>query len=278
METFTLEPDAQERISVEELGSLIFKILKRNLSTRKRITSYYRESLQSIMSLELLRLPGGGEIKRHPSFERKFARAVQMLRDKSLIMQDYTQPHAQEEFVELTENGEKMESEQFLPTVESSDKMIDEIESSAGPLDEVAEVYLRESLETFKSNFLISSAFCLGAMSERYILLLAEAVEADLNDPGISRVYSNCRSVKHYAKFISDNLNKLRRKHPGNDVIFRELDTMINTLSGYYRMTRNEAGHPEFVPNIERLILELALRTVPKYLDTILRVMKLLIT
>ena len=277
METFTLEPDTQERISVEELASLIFKILKRNLSTRKRITSYYRGSLQSIMSSELLRLPGGGEIKRHPSFERKFARAVQMLRDKGLIMQDHTQPHAQE-FVELTENGEKMESEQFLPTVESSDKMIDEIESSAGPLDEVAEVYLRESLETFKSNFLISSAFCLGAMSERYILLLAEAVEADLNDPGISRAYSNCRGVKHYAKFISDNLNKLRRKHPGNDVIFRELDTMINTLSGYYRMTRNEAGHPEFVPNIERLILELALRTVPKYLDTILRVMKLLIT
>jgi len=275
MEIFTLEPDTQKRISVKELALLIFKILKRNLSTRKRITQYYPGSLSSIKAFELLRYPDGKEVKIHSNFEKKFAKAVQILRDKGLIMQDHTQPHAQE-FVELTDKGDGMEPEQFLPIVESSNKLIDEIQSSAGLLDEVVKIYLKESLETFKSDFFISSVFCLGAMSERCILLLAKALEADLNDREVSKAYSKCRSIKHYAKFITDNLNRLRSKHPGNDSLFRELDTKINTLAGYYRMTRNEAGHPEFVPETDRPTLELALRTVPKYLVTVLRVLYLM--
>jgi len=275
MENFSLEPEAQERISVDELAMLIFKILKRNLSTTKRITSYSPGQLSSIKAFELLIYPGGKQVKIHPGFEKKFAQAVQILKDKGLIMPDHNQTHSPD-FVELTAKGEEMETEQFLPSAESSEKLINDLKSSAGPLDSVAEIYLKECIETFKSDFLISSAFCLGAMSERCILLLAKCLEADLNEPSVSRTYSGCRSVKHYANFISDNLSKLRRKHPGNDDLFRELDTKINTLSSYYRMTRNEAGHPDFIPNIERPELELALKTVPKYLDTILRVLKLL--
>lgn len=275
METYTLDPETQEKISTKELALIIFKILKRNLSTKKRIVSYYPGSLSSIKAFELLRGPGGREEKIHPDLEKKFAQAVQILRDKGIIMQDHTQPHGPE-FVELTEKGEVTEPKQFLPLVESSNKLISELKSSAGPLDQVAEIYLKEALETFKSDFLISSAFCLGAMSERYILLLAKEIETDLNNHDISSAYYRCRSVKHYANFISDNLNRLHNKYPGNKALFRDLDTKINTLASYYRLTRNEAGHPDFVPNIERSILELALKTVPKYLETILRVMRLL--
>lgn len=275
MEVFTIEPDIQARISVEELSALIFKILKRNLSTRKRIISYYEGSLSSIKGCELLRYPGGKEVKIHPSFEKKFAQAVQLLRDKGLIMPDHTQPHGQE-FVELTDKGEKMEPDQFFPLVERSDEVIDKLESLSGPLDQVAKIYLQEALETFKSDFIISSAFCLGATSERYILLLAKVVEDLLSDREVSRAYSNCRSVKHYASFINDNLSKLRKKYPGNDDLFRDLDTKINTLAGYYRMTRNEAGHPDFIPQIESSELELALKTFPKYLGAFLNVLKLL--
>lgn len=277
METFTLEPAAQERISVEELAALIFKILKRNLTTTKRIVSYYPGSLSSIMSFELLRSSGDRQIKIHPNFEKKFAHAVQILRDKGLIMQDHTRPHGQE-FVELTPNGEKKESEEFFPLVESSEELIIKVESSAGPLDQVAKIYLKESIETFKSDFIISSAFCLGAMSERYIMLLAKSVETGLNDLDVSKAYSECRSVKHYSKFISRNLSKLRKKYPGNDDLFGDLDTKISILAGYYRLTRNEVGHPDFAPDIDHSELELAMKTVPKYLETILRLVKLLKT
>lgn len=273
--SYTLELEAQERISVEELASLILKILKRNLSTKKRIVSYYPGSLSSIKSFEFLRGPGDRHVKIHPDFEKKFAQAVQMLRNKELIMQDHEQTQSSE-LVELTPKGEEMEPEQFLPTVESSEKMIETIERSAGYLDEVAKVYLSEAHETFKSDFKISSAFCLGAMSERYVLLLAEAAEKNLNEPAVTRAYSQCKTVKHYANFISDNISRLQKKYPGNDKLFRDLDTKINTLAAYYRLTRNEAGHPDFVPKIERPELELALKTIPKYLETIIKVIKLI--
>jgi len=275
MENFVIEPDIQEKISVEELSALVFKILKRNLSTRDRITSYYKGSLKSIMAFELLRGPGNREIKRHSTFEKKFAQAIQLLRDKGLIMQDHTQPHAQE-FVELTEKGEKMEPDKFFPLIENSDEVITKLESSLGQLDQVAKIYLQESLDTFKSDFIISSAFCLGATSERYILILADSVKTVLNNQDVSKAYSSCKSVKHYANLINDNISKLKKKYPGNDDLFRDLDTKMNTLAGYYRMTRNEAGHPDFVPQIEHSELELALKTFPKYLDTIIRVLKLL--
>jgi uncharacterized protein YktB (UPF0637 family) len=277
MEIYTLDTETQGKISVEELASLIFKILKRNLPATKGIVSYSPSSLSSIKAFELLRGPGGREEKIHPGFEKKFAQAVQILRDKGLIMQDHTQSHSAE-FVELTDKGEKTEPEQIFPLVGSSDELISKIESTAGPLDRVAKIYLKEAMDTFKSDFLISSAFCLGAMSERCVLQLAKEIEADLSNPEVSRDYSRCGSVKHYANFIADNLNRLRSKYPGNDALFRDLDTKINTLANYYRLTRNEAGHPDFVPNIDRPELELALKTVPKYLETILRVMKLLVT
>jgi len=277
METFTLELDVQERISAEELASLIFKILKRNLSAGKRIVSYYPGSLSSIKAFELLRGPADRRLKIHPEFEKKFARAVHILRQKDFITQDHTQTHSQE-FVELTEKGEKTETEEFFPLVESSDGLISRIETAVGSLDPVAKTYLSEALETFKSDFPISSTFCLGAMSERCILQLAKEIEADLSNPDVSKKYSRCRSVKHYANFIADCLNRLRSKHPGNDALFRDLDTKINTLASYYRLTRNEAGHSDFVPNIDRSELELALKTVPKYLDTFLSVVKLLVT
>jgi hypothetical protein len=275
MDSFTLETDVQEKISVDELASLIFKILKRNLSTKKRITSYYPGSLASIRGFELLRYPGGNEVKVHPDFDKKYAQAVHILRDKGLIMQDHTQGHSSE-FVELTPKGESAEPEQFLPLVESYDKLLQEIESSFGPIDSVAKIYLKEALGTFKSDYLISAAFCLGAMSERCILLFSNALEADLKDVNATAEYSKCKSVKQHAKFVVDNLLKLRKKYPGNDDLFFELDTKINSLASHYRLTRNEAGHPDFVPKIERAELELALKTVSKYLGTVLSVLKLL--
>ena len=97
-----------------------------------------------------------------------------------------------------------------------------------------------------------------------------------LKDSSISQQYSKCKWVKDHAKFISDNINKLKKNHPGKDEVFRDLDSKLNIVAGYYRLTRNEAGHPDFVPKIERPDLELALKTVPGYLETILGVIKML--
>jgi len=274
-DSYTLETDTQGRISVEELAALAFKILKRNLSAKRRIVSYNSGSLAAIKAFELLRLPDGREMNIHPTFEKKYAQAIQILRDSGLIMQDHTQTHSAD-FVELTLKGEQLEATQFLPTVEAPEKLIIELKSSVGPLDGIIEIYLKEALATFKANFLISSAFCLGVMSERCILLLSQAVETDLKDSAISDQYSKCRWVKDHAGFISNNINKLKKKRPGKDEIFRDLDTKINILASYYRLTRNEAGHPDFEPRIERPELELALKTVPKYLETILGVLKML--
>lgn len=276
MESFTLDQNAQEKISIEGLASIILKILKRNLCTKEgNNKGYYPGQLSSIKAFEFLTGNGGNKIDEHEKFDKKFVQAVQLLKDKRLIMQDHQQTQSPD-FVELTDKGEETDPEKIFPLVEESDILIEKLETEVGLLDPVARVYLEESLKTFKSNFIISSAFCLGAMSERFLLLLAGSIEKSLNDPKVTKDYSGCRSVKLYLKFIIDNLGKLRKNHLAHDDLFRDLDTKLNTLAGYYRMTRNEAGHPDFVPNIDLQELNLALKTVPKYLKTIIEVMNLL--
>lgn len=276
MESFTLDKSAQEKISIEELASIIFKILKRNLYTKEGNNKGYSPGLlSSIKAFEFLTGHGRKKIDKHEVFDKKFAQAVQLLRDKGLIMQDLQQTQSPD-FVELTDKGEETDPEKMFVFVGNSDEFIGKLENELGSLDPVARIYLKESLETFESDFLISSSFCLGAMSERFLLLLAESIKNNLNDHKVTRDYSRCKSIKHYVKFIIDNLGKLRKNHPGYDDLFRDLDTKLNTLAGYYRMTRNEAGHPDFVPNIDLQELNLALKTVPKYLKTIIEVKNLL--
>lgn len=274
MEKFNLSLEQQKNISSNDLANIIFKILKRNFSEEERSRGYYPGSLSGILKFELCFDPNSGKSKIHPDFEKKYYRAVQTLKDKRLIMQDHEQESY--EFVELTEEGEEFQSQDFFPLITSSDQIIQDIERLVGRLDDVVKIYLKEAIDTFQSGHTISSAFCLGIMSERLILLFSKKINDSMNDPQISKKYLKFRYIKDYWQFVKDNYKKLKNIYPKYTELCYELDVKIEFLFQNYRLTRNEVGHPDFVPNISELDQQLRLKTVPGYIETIHKIIQLI--
>ena len=252
---------------------MVFKILKLNL-LESRSVGYYPGSLKAIKAFEICADIKTGRIVQSKGFEKKFAQAVQLLRQNNLIMQDHAQSHAQE-FVELTERGEAREPEDNFLSGERISKIVENLKNSIKNFDPIVECYLNEGLKTYENGFLISSAFCLGAMSERCILLLAKKVEKTVQNSQASSEYGNLRNIKGYWNFTKKYLEDFKKIYPGNKELWYELDVKIDFMFTNYRLTRNEVGHPDFIPNIDPNEHELRIKVTPKYIETIFKVLGL---
>ena len=113
----------------------------------------------------------------------------------------------------------------------------------------------------------------MGGAAERLILKTADLVRADLADPAVEATYNKCSGVKGYARFIEDHLKPSRKLHPADELLFADLDTKISTLYGFYRLTRNEAGHPgDTIPNLSRDDLKANLASFRSFAVAILKV------
>lgn len=97
-----------------------------------------------------------------------------------------------------------------------------------------------------------------------------------MNDPQISKKYLKFRYIKDYWQFVKDNYKKLKNIYPKYTELCYELDVKIEFLFQNYRLTRNEVGHPDFVPNISELDQQLRLKTVPGYIETIHKIIQLI--
>ena len=271
MESFNLSLEEQEEISVEGLAGIIFKILKLNFEGgRKR--GYGPGALRSIMTFELCHDQEENRPNIHRDFEGKFYEAVQNLKNDNLIMKD---PKQASGYVVLITEGKQKKPDDIILFGKSSEDLIRQIKTSIGKLDQIIELYLSESIDTLKKGFIISSAISLGVMSERCILLLAEKIKEDLDDPQITNAYNGCKFIKQYWTFVKDNIRPLKRRYPGINHIEYELDVKVDFLFQNYRLTRNEAGHPEFITDIDPYDQALRIKTVPKYLESIYAVLNL---
>lgn len=282
-EIYILNPDAQKKITIGDLASLIFKILKKNLQENRSVL-YCSIQLSSIKEFEFLRDPrprngavtgGGWPIKKEPQFDKKFAEAVHILFQKNLIMKDPSQ-HS-DDFVVLTSKGEITAYDKVIFTFSSTNKIIQHIKKDIPNLDQVVEVYYAESIKAFQNELLISSAFTLGASSERAIYLLAEAVKNYLNNKADTKAFQDSEwSIKKLNEYTVDRLRRIKSNFRDKQDLFFEIDVKFNTLFTYYRLTRNEVGHPDRVPSLDKHELELNLKTFPKYLKKIFKIINLL--
>ncbi|MDD1776840.1 MAG: hypothetical protein LUQ65_01630 [Candidatus Helarchaeota archaeon] len=273
METYHLSKDDQGKIPVDELAKLIFKMLKRNYSSPRPDIGYYPGSLPSIKR-EICWDSTLQREKYNPDFEKKYAEAIQTLYHERLIMEDHEQ-HSPD-FVELTSDGERMQPEEFFLFGSEEDEILMKIKKSIPSLDPIVEIYLSEALKTFRKNLLISSSLALGIMSERCVFLLSEKLNNYLKDPHLEKKYSNLRYIKDYWKFIKDHIKPLKDKHTDKKQLWYELDIKLEFLFQCYRLSRNEVGHPDFVPNIFPADQNLRLKTVHSYLKTIYDIVDLM--
>jgi hypothetical protein len=272
---YKLTPEQQANISIEDLAQLILQILNRNLSAPpgSRRRSYHASSLPGIRAFEFEDEPAYGLGNPHPQFRSRFQEAVELLRQRGLIYPDPSQNSLSGCFL-LTERGRAADSSDPVFEVSTAKGLIGRIEKDAGrELDEVAAAYFSEAFDALHHDMPLSCAFTLGAAAERLILKTADLVKDDLADPATEAAYDKCRGVKDYQRFIEDHLKPLRKRHSTDDQLFGDLDTKVSTLYGFYRLTRNEAGHPDdAVPKLSRDDLKANLASFRSFASAILRV------
>lgn len=124
--------------------------------------------------------------------------------------------------------------------------------------DDVIVAFIKEAIGCVKSDHLLSTAFLIGAASEKAVHLLiesyAEAI-ADLKHKASfkERVAKTRTISKKFEEFMGSF--KSCKTQPTAPELTNDLDMILNSLFTFYRLTRNEVGHPQIVPNLDKGIL-----------------------
>ena len=121
--------------------------------------------------------------------------------------------------------------------------------SELGPLNPIANSYIKEALKTFNSDCYKSSAVMVGASAESMILELRDALLRRLNSIGAT-IPRDLRDWK--LKRILDALKSEFDRQKSNipKELFEELESYWPAFTQQIRSTRNEAGHPQSIEPI----------------------------
>ncbi len=150
--------------------------------------------------------------------------------------------------------------------------LLDTSKPATGPLDAVVKQYLAESWDSVCNRQWLSSAFMLGAASERLLEVLAENVVTKL---GVVRPSKTQRSLKELNDWLISKIPDLKVKYPGN-AVFHDLDSVLNSIFQNYRLTRNAVGHPRStVINVEEKLQTYGLLAFKPYARIIYEVLRL---
>jgi hypothetical protein len=152
------------------------------------------------------------------------------------------------------------------------DKFPETIKERIPECDGVIIKLIDEAIRAYKVDILTATAFLLGAASEKAVYLLIEAFGESIGDPknkeGFkARIGKNKVISAKYEEFMA-SYKACKTKCP-DPVISNDLEIILNALFHFYRITRNEVGHPQIVPNIDKGILLANLGQFITYLERI---------
>ncbi len=172
--------------------------------------------------------------------------------------------------IEETANlKEELRKNHFI--ADSADKILSNLKNKIKNLDQVVGEYYAESIATFQQDLPLSCAFTLGASSERAIYLLAEAIKDYINNPSEIKAFEKVEwSIKRLNEYILKRLNGISKNFKDKKELFQDIDSKLSTFFQYYRLTRNEVGHPkELPPSIDMETLKLYLKKYEEYLESV---------
>ncbi len=132
---------------------------------------------------------------------------------------------------------------------------------------------LNEAILCLKAGALLGCAFLIGAASEKAIWLLIEAFTQAITD-ATNRARFESRVRNRYISRAYDefkNSFKSCKSQPVDPALVYDLDTQIEALFQFYRICRNEVGHPEISPNYDKGILLATMGQFVKYIEAIYR-------
>ncbi len=118
--------------------------------------------------------------------------------------------------------------------------------------DPVIIVFVEEVIKCLKHEALLGAAFMIGAASERAVNLLIHTYANSIQDDG------------NKAKFVS---------RIGSKSISKKYDEFSASFQ-FCRITRNEVGHPQIVPDLEKSVLIANIGNFVNYIERIYKLMK----
>ncbi|OGE32713.1 hypothetical protein A3J19_03580 [Candidatus Daviesbacteria bacterium RIFCSPLOWO2_02_FULL_41_8] len=153
-------------------------------------------------------------------------------------------PYVGYPFVTVTDFGKEcLEQNNCLPY--DPEGYIRELQRQNPLLDGVTLAYVRESISTYNSEHLLSSTITLGVASENLILALIDSFINAISDAArkqvLERRLENLVISRKYEEFRNE-LRTYERSLPRE--LTRDLDTYLDQVFHFIRMSRNSAGHP----------------------------------
>jgi hypothetical protein len=142
-------------------------------------------------------------------------------------------------------------------------------------VDPIVVAFIREALVCVKADALLAAAFMLGAASEKAINLLIHAYADSIRDEtNRAKFQSRINGRMISAKY--DEFEKSYRgckSRPEDPALAQDLEVLIAQVFHFCRITRNEVGHPEIVPDLARDLLLANLGHFAQYIERVYRLM-----
>jgi hypothetical protein len=142
-------------------------------------------------------------------------------------------------------------------------------------IDPVIVRFIDEAIRCLKADALLSAAFMLGAASEKAVALLVqsfgESILDQQNRDGFASRINNRTISKRYGEFASCYAGC--KSKPTEPALAQDLDILIGGTFQFCRITRNEVGHPQIVPDLDRGVIVANLGHFIVYVERVYRLM-----
>jgi hypothetical protein len=117
--------------------------------------------------------------------------------------------------------------------------------------------FFQEALKCYKAGSVAGAGLMLGAASEKAVFLLIECYAAAIadetnRDKFLSRVNNRMISVK-YEEFKKSY--KGAKPKPTDAILGQDLEQLIEGAFNFYRFTRNQVGHPQIIPDLDKGVI-----------------------
>ena len=131
--------------------------------------------------------------------------------------------------------------------------------------------FVEEAIRCYRADAFLACAFMIGAASERSIGLLVQAFGECIADEGNRNKYfskTNNRMIsKKYEEFSA--CYRGCKSRPVDGALAQDLDVLIGSMFQFCRITRNEVGHPQIVPDLDKGVLLANLGHLVTYIERI---------
>jgi hypothetical protein len=152
------------------------------------------------------------------------------------------------------------------------DKFPQTIKDRIPECDEVILKLVGEAIRAYRADILIATTFLIGAASEKAIYILVESYGDAIKDEANKKSYKERIGKKRvisakYDEFMA-SYRGCKTKCP-DPAISNELEVILNSMFHFYRMTRNDVGHPNILQDIDKGVLLANLGQFVHYIERI---------